>query len=990
MSYISRRNHCKVTRLHCLRACVFLTVLTAALFMSPKAFAQKAIWVGETYKCEATSAVIGLTSDISWSVSGGYLSLSGSGFYRNVTATQFWSGTATVTCSWKYRYYSNDTWKTQSKSWMFTCNENKVSITPASMTLSIGESDYVGYSHMYSNSYVSAANAYFSSSNSSIATVSSSGQVTGVSPGTCYIMVYSKLSDASKAPYCTVTVKAIEPQSARIQSPINVVAGDTKQLSVSLTPSNATQKSISWKSNDESVATVNSSGLLKAVKHGTTSVYCVINGSLKSNEAIVTVSKQTLTLTADKDNGLLEKGSVVSLKASNSDAEIYYTLDGSAPSKNSIRYNAPVVIDKDLTLKAVAYHDDYNSSNVLTKVYKVTSLKVDTTYPENNTNNVGDYVIPYIIFNSEIKEGNNVDEIFLRVNASNVLERIIISGNVLYLVPKEIVQTDNNFYTIEIPENGVQNKLGEPNTKFVVSYKIKSSNSQYSLYAKNVYAGDLTSSCLTSDGSLFYWGALPNSEGSWIYPYSFSNSPYADNMLNKDVITSCKSKNHYGYIKPDNSLYMWGNNGWGCLGNSNDALGGGFRRWTDPYKVMENVEMVSCGGSTGHTLALTYDGILYGWGSNIYNELTSENVSAYYSPVKLMEGVKYIYAGNRTTFVIKNDGSLWFWGQLYTPSRYPQSTYTRYLEPIKISDDVIKVSSLLEYAPTFIKSDKTLWICNDYLVPSKVTESVIDVEGSECRGMYIKEDGSLWSWGNNNYGQRGDGFIDEKRTTAKEAVKVMDNVRQISITHDYSLALTKDGSVWGWGSNERGNIKFEYGDNRPVPELIWSSIKSVPVVSVSLTSLKDNIAVQETIPLQLRVNPADSYISKIKWSSSNPTVAVVSQRGIVTGVAEGETEISAFVESENEEIHNATYKIKVSGTTGVQMISDFTFKVNVKNGVIHLEGLSTGEKVYLYDIAGILLYEAVSFCGVLEIPCNGNGIYIIKTNKGKSVKVMNQ
>lgn len=55
-------------------------MMTLGLFLPFGLFAQKTMWVGESYKCDATSAVMGITSDVSWTTNGGYLSLSGSGF----------------------------------------------------------------------------------------------------------------------------------------------------------------------------------------------------------------------------------------------------------------------------------------------------------------------------------------------------------------------------------------------------------------------------------------------------------------------------------------------------------------------------------------------------------------------------------------------------------------------------------------------------------------------------------------------------------------------------------------------------------------------------------------------------------------------------------------------------------------------------------------------------------------------------------------------
>lgn len=182
---------------------LLLTIIGLLFWNTIKAQTTKLMWVGESYQCDATSALLGLISDMSWTTNGGYFSLNGSGGYRTVTVTQYFLGTASVTCSWKYRLYSNDQWKTQSKTWYFTCQENPISITPTTMTLTVGENRHVSYAHLYDNSYVSFSNAYFESNNDAVASVSSSGVVTAVSPGTAYIVVYSKISQPTS---CKVIV----------------------------------------------------------------------------------------------------------------------------------------------------------------------------------------------------------------------------------------------------------------------------------------------------------------------------------------------------------------------------------------------------------------------------------------------------------------------------------------------------------------------------------------------------------------------------------------------------------------------------------------------------------------------------------------------------------------------------------------------------------------------------------------------------------------
>lgn len=254
-----------------------------------------ALWVGQSFTCDASSAVMGLTSDISWSSSGGYISLSGSGFYRTVTATQYWSGTATVKCTWKYRLYSNDRYRTGSRTWTFTCNDNPVSINPTSLELAVGQSGYVGYSHKYSNSYVSAANAYFSSSNTRIATVSSSGKVVGISPGTCYINVYSKVSSGS--PYCKVTVKSVDPTGVSLPSTVSCYIDGTTNLTPTLYPSGA-NSTFSWWSDDTSIARVSSSGLVTGVSKGSTKVWVKTDTGGYTDYCTVSVSEPPFTLSS--------------------------------------------------------------------------------------------------------------------------------------------------------------------------------------------------------------------------------------------------------------------------------------------------------------------------------------------------------------------------------------------------------------------------------------------------------------------------------------------------------------------------------------------------------------------------------------------------------------------------------------------------------------------------------------------------------------------
>lgn len=69
--------------------------------------------------------------------------------------------------------------------------------------------------------------------------------------------------------------------------------------------------------------------------------------------------------------------------------------------------------------------------------------------------------------------------------------------------------------------------------------------------------------------------------------------------------------------------------------------------------------------------------------------------------------------------------------------------------------------------------------------------------------MALRRDGTLWSWGINTEGQLGNGTTDYHGSAA-DAVKVIDNVSDISAGLNHAMAVRKDGSLWGWGDNSDG------------------------------------------------------------------------------------------------------------------------------------------------------------------------------------------
>ncbi|MBR1667931.1 MAG: chitobiase/beta-hexosaminidase C-terminal domain-containing protein [Bacteroidaceae bacterium] len=110
--------------------------------------------------------------------------------------------------------------------------------------------------------------------------------------------------------------------------------------------------------------------------------------------------KEQLLLAASPAGGEVKKGTVVTLTTSNaSDADIYYTLDGTTPSTNSTRYTSSgITINESCTLNAIACKDGYKDSEVLTATYTVKKESVEGYYyvGQMNSWDITSQSIPFI------------------------------------------------------------------------------------------------------------------------------------------------------------------------------------------------------------------------------------------------------------------------------------------------------------------------------------------------------------------------------------------------------------------------------------------------------------------------------------------------------------------------------------------------------------------------------------------------------------------
>lgn len=111
----------------------------------------------------------------------------------------------------------------------------------------------------------------YKSSDASIVKVTSKGEIYGVNPGKATITCTTK--DTGKTAKCVVTVKAVTPTKVTLnKTSLNLGYNKTYQLKATVSPSNATNKNVKWKSSDSSIVYVNSKGVVQGMKPGKSAV----------------------------------------------------------------------------------------------------------------------------------------------------------------------------------------------------------------------------------------------------------------------------------------------------------------------------------------------------------------------------------------------------------------------------------------------------------------------------------------------------------------------------------------------------------------------------------------------------------------------------------------------------------------------------------------------------------------------------------------------
>ena len=203
-------------------------------------------------------------------------------------------------------------------------------------------------------------------------------------------------------------------------------------------------------------------------------------------------------------------------------------------------------------------------------------------------------------------------------------------------------------------------------------------------------------------------------------------------------------------------------------------------------------------------------------------------------------------------------------------------------------------------------------------------------------------------------------------------------------SNDEVAMVTDEGFVLAMAEGE-ADITATSAENSSIKAVCHIKVENekepvVTIVGIKFEESPVTISMGDTKKLNVIFNPVDATNKQLEWKSTKTSVVDVDQEGNIIGVSEGKAIITAKTTDGSNLTINCV--VTVVPATGINDITIGNVKLIVENRRLKVEGLAENDIIQVVDYAGSTIYRGTDH----EVYLNTSGVYIVKV-KGKTMKI---
>jgi alpha-tubulin suppressor-like RCC1 family protein len=350
---------------------------------------------------------------------------------------------------------------------------------------------------------------------------------------------------------------------------------------------------------------------------------------------------------------------------------------------------------------------------------------------------------------------------------------------------------------------------------------------------KQIAAGSFHSLALATDGKVYAWG---NNARGQLGDGTTTSRAFLVEVLpgtapaGTRYVQLSAGSNHTLALAADGNAYGWGYNGYGQLGDGTTT-----DRLVPTPTASTGTRFTQVAAGQSHSLALAADGTPYAWGSNSNAQLGDNSTTQRLAPVALAAGAATGYtqtaAGNSHSVALTATGGLYAWG-FNSYGQLGDGTTTDRTVPVPVAQGAapagtrfVQVAAGANHSLALTAEGRVYaWGINDYgqlgdgtttnratpvaVAAGSVPAGVrfVQVAAGLTHSLALAADGMLYAWGNNVFGQLGDGTNAQHLTPSPTLTSSYLLFVQISAGQSFSTGLTPTGLIYAWGQGNFGQL----------------------------------------------------------------------------------------------------------------------------------------------------------------------------------------